>query len=371
MPPANSIKASIHSIHKGITSETASTALDIRCEYSVDSVDSLLLSDHVLAVFGFDRGASGPTLDQPLHSTGSQCGGSDVQPLDPRYIDTGLTLIGQKDLREVWYSPVPVSFGVDADVRWASNGHLLLVSVAVELSGEDVQAVTYDAYKHLLRVMVEHGCPRIIRAWNYLPDINAGEGDDERYKHFCSGRHEAFIEKNHDLLQFPAACALGCQSGPMVIYLLASAEPALHFENPQQVSAYHYPREYGPRSPSFARAALKSWSSCSHVYISGTASIIGHQSLHEDDVSRQLEVTFDNIDRLLMHIQSGSSLPLLPRVSMLKVYIRHVDDYALIRDAVEQQYGINTPVVYVQADICRQELAVEIDGLCVIPTLGA
>ncbi|MEE8059053.1 MAG: hypothetical protein V3T17_14640 [Pseudomonadales bacterium] len=311
------------------------------------------MSEYVLAVFGFDRDYSS--------NDGSHL-------IDPRYIETGLTLIGQEHLREVWYSSTPVSSGIDADVRWVSNGCLLLVSVTVnDPTSENMHIASYQAYKRLLSVIAERDYPYIIRAWNYLADINDGEGDSERYKRFCSGRYEAFIECNHDLHQFPAACALGHQGGPMVIYLLASTEPPFHFENPQQVSAYHYPREYGPRAPSFARATLKFWHGCAHVYISGTASIVGYQSLHQGDVAQQLEVTFDNIERLLIHIQASNSLTQLLQTLMLKVYIRNLDDYDLIKTMVERQYGSNTRTVYVEADICRQELEVEIDGMCVIP----
>jgi enamine deaminase RidA (YjgF/YER057c/UK114 family) len=323
----------------------------------MDSVEKLLLSEHVLAVFEFSQ-------DETIGSE------------DPRYINTGLTLIGEESLREVWYSQNPVTSGVDysneMDVCWASSDQVLLVSVRVDDPvAEDVQLSSYQVYQRLLDVIAEKGYPHIVRAWNYMADINAGEGDEERYKRFCSGRYEAFIEHNHDLHQFPAACALGHQGGPMVIYLLAAMDPPQHFENPQQLSAYHYPREYGPRAPSFARAALKRWSNNFHIYISGTASIIGHSSLHQGDVAQQLAVTFDNIERLLAHIQGISSVANPLQSLMLKVYVRNVDDCELIKAAVENQYGASIQAIYLHADICRQELGVEIDGLSVVSVADA
>ena len=349
MPPVESIKT--------LASISSNAVADLRCEYTTDSAEKLLLSEHVLAVFGFGQ-------DEATYSD------------DPRYIDTGLTLIGQNNLREVWYSPNPVTTGMgcrnEMDVSWVSSGRLLLVSVRVdEPAAENMQRSSYQAYQRLLGVIVEKGYPHIVRAWNYLADINAGEGDEERYKRFCSGRHEAFIEYNHDLHQFPAACALGHQGGPMVIYLLAAMDPPQNFENPRQLSAYHYPREYGLRAPSFARAALKRWSSDFHVYISGTASIVGHSSLHQGDVDQQLVVTFDNIERLLAHIQNTSSVANPLPSLMLKVYVRNIDDCELIKAAVEKQYGTNIQVVYIHADICRQELDLEIDGLSVVSAVDA
>lgn len=338
--------------------QTSSPVAGLGCEYTTDSAEQLLASAYVLAVIDFDCGGA----DKPDISK--------ARVLDPRFIDTGLTIIplGECDIREVWYSSTPVTSGTENDVRWVANGSALLVSVTVDESqSKDLHEATYQAYKQLLGVMSRRGCSHIIRAWNYLAEINVGGGDSERYKCFCSGRHEAFIDFGYGLSQFPAACALGHQGGSMVIYLLAATEPALHFENPQQVSAYKYPREYGARSPSFARAALKSWERSNHIYISGTASIIGHRSLHPGDVARQLQVTFDNIAQLLKHIQAGAGPGEQLQMSMLKIYVRNAKNLELIRLAVEQEYGADTPAVFVLADICRRELEVEIDGICSFP----
>ena len=41
-----------------------------------------------------------------------------------------------------------------------------------------------------------------------------------------------------------------------MVYFLAGRTAPVFVENPRQVSAYHYRREYGTHSPSFSRAAL-------------------------------------------------------------------------------------------------------------------
>jgi hypothetical protein len=58
------------------------------------------------------------------------------------------------------------------------------------------------------------------------------------------------------------------------------------------VSAYDYPRQYGPAAPSFSRAAL---TPDPLLLISGTASIVGHASVHLGDVTAQLEETLANL----------------------------------------------------------------------------
>ena len=83
----------------------------------------------------------------------------------------------------------------------------------------------------------------------------------------------------------PAGTAVGTMSGPLKIHFLAARQPGTHVENPRQVSAYEYPRVYGPCSPSFARATLRPSISGSHLLIAGTASVVGHVSEHIGDPS--------------------------------------------------------------------------------------
>ena len=64
-----------------------------------------------------------------------------------------------------------------------------------------------------------------------------------------------------------------------------------------------------------------------------------------------------------MHIAKQNKLAETPQPDSLKVYIRHADDYLAIKAAVEQHYG-DTPTLYLEADICRRELLLEIDALC-------
>ncbi len=98
--------------------------------------------------------------------------------------------------------------------------------------------------------------------------------------------------------RFPAATCIGRRDGdPMVqVYWLAGRAPGLPLENPRQVSAYRYPREYGPTPPSFSRAML---ASDRLVMISGTASIVGHASRHRGNVRAQLDETFTNLANVL------------------------------------------------------------------------
>jgi chorismate lyase/3-hydroxybenzoate synthase len=87
------------------------------------------------------------------------------------------------------------------------------------------------------------------------------------------------------------------------IYFLAGAHPPTHLGNPRQVNAYEYPTIYGPRSPSFARATLCRSDSATHLFISGTASVVGHQSQHVGSADLQALETVTNLRALVEHAQ--------------------------------------------------------------------
>ena len=205
-----------------------------------------------------------------------------------------------------------------------------------------------------------------LRFWNYLPHINGvPEGGLEVYQQFCSGRLGAFREYAVAEQDFPAASALGSFGGNAVFYALAAKHKGRHFENMLQQSAYHYPLQYGPSSPSFARAtAIKNSEGGEHIFVSGTASVLGHATVAVGDLDEQLSTTFNNLDALVQGIN--------PRAKFvnLKVYIRHQQDSARCQERVALHYP-GVPAIYLHADICRADLLVEIEAVCQGPDVNA
>ena len=59
------------------------------------------------------------------------------------------------------------------------------------------------------------------------------------------------------------------------------------------------PGDYGPRSPTFSRAALVYPAGQEILFISGTASIVGHQTVHPGDVVGQCRESMENIAAVL------------------------------------------------------------------------
>lgn len=315
----------------------------VTCSYSNQPPDALLEGDDVLAVVGFDQNCA-PTG----HS---------------RHFNTGLPVLG-KPLYEVWRSYSVVEHGIDDHCYWSANNELMFLGLWIDESRHpDLKTAVFESYSSLLQILQDRNYPHLLRAWNYLPQINHGDDDNERYKQFCLGRHEAF--NHYRQHHYPAATAVGHSGGDTVIYLIASRQVApQHFENPRQLSAFRYPREYGPRSPSFARASMVLGRDGRQLYISGTASIRGHQSLHRGNFCGQMDVTCENIVTLLQHIASQLRLAAIPGLELIKVYLRNPQDLYKAKAAVKQHFGSKVPVLFLQGDICRQELLVEIDGMC-------
>ena len=150
---------------------------------------------------------------------------------------------------------------------------------------------------------------------------------------------------------------------PLVVYFLAGRTAPSFVENPRQLSAYHYPRQYGSHSPVFSRATLWRQPDGLALFISGTASIVGHRSLHIGDTAAQTRETLTNIEALLaeanrvargVHFQLGALA--------LKVYVRRPADLSVIKAELSAALGDSARVIYLRADICRQDLLVEIEA---------
>ena len=315
----------------------------VSCSYSNQTSDALLESDDVLAVIDF----------------GHHCAPTGRS----RHFNTGLPVLG-KSLCEVWRSHSTIEHGIDDLCYWSANEELMFLGLWIDESRyPDLKTAVFESYATLLQALQDRNYPHLLRAWNYLPQINHGDDDNERYKQFCLGRHEAF--SHYQQHHYPAATAVGHSGGDIVIYLIASRQIIpQHFENPRQLSAFHYPREYGPKSPSFARASAFQNRNGNQLYISGTASIHGHQSQHPGNFQGQVDVTCENIATLLQHVASQLQLDATPTLELIKVYIRNPQDLNKAEAAVKQHFGPKVPALFLQGDICRQELLVEIDGMC-------
>ncbi|MEE4377308.1 MAG: hypothetical protein V2J55_07320 [Candidatus Competibacteraceae bacterium] len=305
---------------------------------------SVLADERVFAVIGF-AGQPHPSID------------------DQRFFTVGLPTAGAGHTLEVWRSAVTPYIREDKGLVLASTDELLFARLELdETQYTDLDAATYDAYRRIRIAVEQQGYPYLLRVWNYFPGINQPQRGLERYRAFCQGRYRALANTASDFeITLPSACAIGSREPGLLIYLLAAKQPGVQIENPRQVSAFRYPPQYGPKSPSFSRAVLKQWQEESHLYVSGTASIVGHISQHAGDPLAQLDETLINLDALLTHASRYLDAPV--RLAMLKAYARPELDASAVQQRLVERLGADLPQLVLLGDICRQDLLLEVEGL--------
>lgn len=311
----------------------------LRVEYSGARTTDALAQAGTLAVIGFG--------DVPQAHA------------DPRWLRVRLHGSAPVPL-EIWRTSGHVTHGRDGELAWSSDGEYAFVALEVdEAAHGGIAGAARHAYASLARWSHASPTPHFLRIWNYLDAINDGEGDTERYRQFCAGRAAGMNGMFGSA--YPAATAIGVRDGQRVlqVYALAARVAGCAIENPRQVNAWRYPRQYGPAAPGFARA-MRAPTASPQLYISGTAAIVGHASHHPDDLLAQIDETLANIDTLLS--VSGSTAP-LHTASLLKVYVRHAQDVPIVRDRLHTRLGEGVPLLLLEGDICRRELLLEIEGV--------
>lgn len=316
----------------------------LRVDYVHASDAQALLGEDVLAVLGF--GDAAPAM-----------------LADPRYLRVPLQPHGGAPY-EVWHTGRAVRSGRDGDIAWATDGALTFGVIEVP-ERDGITAAAAHAYARLTAFVRDGGTPYLLRIWNYLDAITQGDGDTERYRQFCVGRAQGLGD--FDATRLPAATAIGrCDDARVLqIYWLSANAPGTPIENPRQVSAYRYPRQYGPQPPSFARAMLPPTVTRMPLLLSGTAAVVGHASAHADALLAQVDETFLNFDALLGAARERQ--PALPAQfgpgTRLKVYVRDRADLDTVADALHARLGSRVPYIVLHAAICRRELCIEIDGV--------
>lgn len=287
-----------------------------------------------------------------------------LAPLPPAWVDT---LLGA--------TPVVTHAGTpDLPVEVRTGDHFTHVAITLTEADGLPPAVLHDrvrdaylAVAATLNAQQRHP----VRFWNFVPRIHtpSGEGLD-RYMVFNGGRFAACEHWHGSPNAFDhtlaSASGVGVLGTALALHCLAADFAGEPVENPRQVPAYKYSRRYGPRPPCFARATRllmpvhEAW----WLLVAGTASIRGEETMHVGDIDRQTVETLDNLDALLAAAEARRGTDTArPRFTSLRVYLVRPDDLAIVRQRIEERYGHITDVEYAQAELCRSDLLVEIEGV--------
>ncbi len=290
---------------------------------------------------------------------------------DNRVIPIELTEIGGQHT-EIWTSNQPVSMGACEGINFTHDTNILVGQLhSDEQDYADLESASKDAYCRIVGFLDQQAYPYVLKIWHYMANITQGSGDNQRYKRFCLGRAKVLDASATLGSKFPAATAIGSRAGaPLQIYFLASREPGSQVENPRQTSAFHYPRPYGLRSPSFSRGTLTctekgSW----QFFISGTASVVGHQSMHQNNLSAQLQEIVENIESLLAEATHRSGIREISRLNQatkLKLYLQKATYYTEVQQQLQRLFP-RSEILILEGDVCREDLMLEIEGFHASP----
>jgi chorismate lyase / 3-hydroxybenzoate synthase len=261
----------------------------------------------------------------------------------------------------------------DAFVQNRPTGDFVLARQGDVLAGwlrekgrSDLRAQTLDVYRRLFAATDGWNPARV---WNIVPAVNGEVRGVENYRAFNAGRAEAFAERFGDKAEsrMCAASGVGGHDGFLDVSFVAVRGPVTHLENPEQIPAYRYPKQYGQKPPSFARATVCEVGEARIGFVSGTAAVKGYASV-AGPLSVQCQTTIDNL-RLMERALANNGLGENP-LRHVNLFVRRCGDAPLILDFLAKHWSRPGDALRVhRADICRAELSLEIEFAAIrLPT---
>ena len=271
----------------------------------------------------------------------------------------------------------PGPAGVEIYQRTGTDLSLITARLedARSLDGDSLSLRVEQVYRAILTLAQER---HLVRIWNLIPGILEPLDDfHHRYLAFNSGRFTAYLKAygGSQALDYRVATAtgVGIEGDDLIVHALASEYPGVPFENPRQVSSYRYSERYGTQPPCFSRGTLLKGSTSRPpmLLVGGTASIVGESSLHIGDLNRQIRETFANLASVVGAAPTSEFIDSRKAVSedtalswyrYLRIYLRPGQTEEVVRDRVRAVFPNLSAFEVFQADLCRDNLLVEIEG---------
>ena len=250
--------------------------------------------------------------------------------------------------------------------------------------GDSIQLAAERAFDQAETVLSEEGLTlqHIIRQWNYVENISRVEDPDstlQNYQVFNDVR-TVYYNKGEFKFGYPAATGIGMDTGGVIIGFIAISDSdqvsVKPIRNPRQIDAHQYSKEVllgidtgitrGKCTPKFERGKVVTLGERHHIYVSGTASIVGEKTMHPDDVEKQTLTTIENIFELFSS-ENQKELGLdfdVSRIefSHLRVYVKYQEDIPAVMKVCESKLNCKSSL-YLESDVCREDLLVEIEGI--------
>lgn len=277
----------------------------------------------------------------------------------------------------------PELLTVESDgIRWIHCG-----GIRGDAGSDGPYAESVSAFHRMQTRLAEAGVgfDQVVRTWLYVNHINSGQAGRQRYQELNRARTGFYRDIQFGIKAraacapetiYPASTGIGTSGTTITMSCLAldSQRPdvfLLPLENPLQTPAYNYRATHSPHSPKFSRAMAVVQGHFVATLLSGTASVVNSQTCHPGDIVRQTEQTIENIERLIApenfarHGLPGAGAT-LQDIAKLRVYVKRREDYEQCHEVCERRLP-RIPAIYLQADVCRPELLVEIEAVAFSP----
>ncbi len=265
-----------------------------------------------------------------------------------------------------------------AAIVFNRNGLSVVNGFSTSNSG-DCQTDASLVFKTLQQQLDEtgFGISDITRQWNYIEGIVSNKEDHQNYQVFNDARSQ-FYQDHFTENGYPAATGIGMMAGGVLIdYIAIKGNNVTNtpIDNPVQIPAHKYhqnclmglPTGDKKTTPKFERGRYVSLHGEEIVFVSGTAAITGEKTANPGDVEQQTRLTIDNIDSLVSKDNLSKNISITGdlKYNYLRIYVKERSDFKKVREICEKRYG-NVPMVWLQANICRDDLTVEIEGTLLV-----
>ncbi len=247
------------------------------------------------------------------------------------------------------------------------------------LFSTDTRSAAEAAFEQMKAILDAEGMSfnNLVRQWNYIGNILEEKNGLQNYQIFNEVRGE-YYRKYRTVHGYPAATGIGMKLGGVTIDFCAvmTNEKVMvkPIENPNQINAYEYGQQVlkggsgkgksVKHPPKFERALFLKENFKSTLLISGTASIIGQDTIGIDDVEKQTRITIENINKLTEQRRNGQNIVNTDtewgKYILLRVYIKNQSDFSKVKMICAEQFPF-VPAIFIESDICRDNLLVEIE----------
>jgi enamine deaminase RidA (YjgF/YER057c/UK114 family) len=254
---------------------------------------------------------------------------------------------------------------------------------------DDLSLQVEDSYKLMKDILTAESFTfsDIVRQWNYVENIVEvqkvkGDKPIQNYQ-VLNDTRSLYYSQSEFQHGYPAATGIGMNYGGILLEFYAvkpfGEVEILPIKNPKQVDAYNYSQEVlvgdalkklpQKTTPKFERAKYLSLNGHRTIFISGTASIHNEITIGIDDVEKQTLATLENISELVTceNLRNSGASETSGKLSynFLRIYVKKTSDLATVKSICDNQFN-DISVSYLIADICRDNLLVEIEGVAEI-----